>query len=96
MTDAITISKIQSLPKAEAKKVIDAIKSLELFDASFSDFIMEKRFGTGVFCSGCNSLKVRKNGFKKTMQRFFCTDFNKSFSAFTNTITHSSKKTLEI
>ena len=45
MTDAITISKIQSLPKAEAKKVIDAIKS---------------------------------------------------FSASTNTITHSSKKTLEI
>ena len=45
MTDAITISKIQSLPKAEAKKVIDVIKS---------------------------------------------------FSASTNTITHSSKKTLEI
>lgn len=48
MTDAITneiISKIWSLPKAEAKKVIDVIKS---------------------------------------------------FSASTNTITHSSKKTLEI
>ena len=74
----------------------DAIKSLKLFDVSFSDFIPEKRFGTGVFCSGCNSLKVRKNGFNKTMQRFFYTDFNKSFSASTNTITHSSKKTLEI
>ena len=46
MTDAITneiISKIQSLPKAEARKVIDAIKSLKLFDASFSAFITEKR-----------------------------------------------------
>lgn len=35
MTDAITeeiISKIQSLPKAEAKKVINEIKSLKLFD----------------------------------------------------------------
>ena len=99
MTDAITneiISKIQSLPKAEARKVIDAIKSLKLFDASFSDFITEKRFGTGVFCPRCNSKKVRKNGFNKTMQRFFCADCNKSFSASTNTITHSSKKTLEI
>ena len=44
MTDAITeeiISKIQSLPKAEAKKVINVIKSLKLFDVSFSDFITE-------------------------------------------------------
>ena len=99
MTDVITeeiISKIQSLPKAEARKVIDAIKSLKLFDASFSDFITEKRFGTGVFCPRCNSKKVRKNGFNKTMQRFFCADCKKSFSASTNTITHSSKKTLEI
>ena len=99
MTDAITneiISKIQSLPKAEARKVIDAIKSLKLFDASFSDFITENRFSTGVFCPRCNSKKVRKNGFNKTMQRFFCADCNKSFSVSTNTITHSSKKTLEI
>ena len=75
MTDAITeeiISKIQSLPKAEAKKVIDVIKSLKLFDTSFSDFITR-----------CNSSKIRKNGFNKTMQRFFCTDCNKSFSAST-------------
>ena len=45
MTDAITeeiISKIQSLLKAEAKKVIDVIKSFKLFDTSFSDFITEK------------------------------------------------------
>ena len=35
MTDSITeeiISKIQALPEAEAKKVIDVIKSLKLFD----------------------------------------------------------------
>lgn len=51
---------LTSLPKAEAKKVIDATKSLKLFDASFSDFITEKRFGTGVFCPRCNSFKVRK------------------------------------
>ena len=40
MTDAITeeiISKIQSLPKAEAKKVINAIKSLKLFDKDGGD-----------------------------------------------------------
>ena len=92
MTDAITeeiISKIQSILKAEAKKVIDVIKSLKLFDTSFSDFITEKRFGTGVFSPRSNSSKVRKNGFNKTMQRFFCTDCNKSFYASTCSYTGS-------
>ena len=82
----VNIEKAKELGKQEWEP-------FKLFDTSLSDFITEKRFGTDIFCPRCNSLKVRKNGFNKTMQRFFCADCNKSFSASTNTITHSSKKT---
>lgn len=46
----------------DVSEILKAIKSLKLFDASFRDFITEKRFGTGIFCPRCNSSKVHKNG----------------------------------
>lgn len=44
----------------DVSEILKAIKSLKLFDASFRDFITEKRFGTGIFCPRCNSSKVHK------------------------------------
>lgn len=82
MTDAITneiISKIQSLPKAEARKVIDAIKSLKLFDASFSDFITEKRFGTGLFVHAAIRQKFEKTDSTKLCSVSFVQTVTKAF-----------------
>ena len=84
--------------KPELKRITDALKqltpiqrkavSVELaaMDAQpASTAVIESRFAAAVSCAHCDSEQVRRHGSIKGLQRYFCTQCRRTFSALTGT-----------
>lgn len=83
---------LQTLSEIDLAKVQDYLNSLIMDSNSFETILSKKKFQNGVFCPHCNSIHIKKNGHKGTIQRFLCKDCGKTFTSRNNTITFSSKK----
>ena len=84
--------------KPELKRITDALRQLtpnqrkavsaELaaLDAQpASTAVIEGRFAAAVSCPHCDSEQVRRHGSIKGLQRYFCTQCRRTFSALTGT-----------
>ena len=57
--------------------------------------VKEMRFSKGRVCCYCNGTDVVRNGKRNGVQRYLCSNCQRSFSDLTNSATYRSKKTLD-
>ena len=86
-------NRLSHLSEADRERVYEQIfQFISQYDYNFTSEELKKKESEGCVCPHCGSMKTRKNGIIKGVQRFICNDCKKNFRPSTGSATINLKK----